>query len=297
VQSPTTSLSSTICGREEETAVDYVIIKKKTNDNDAFLPATSAKRKRALRRHIRKSSYPSKTISHTPATFSQFERLGLRAPSYMSEVADAIDQLTARKEQYENACKAMAGQATSTTLTLSPSSPSASAHHAVTSNLLSNAEGCDDAHAVSHHFNLVKLESQLPRIDIKSAQDQGRQRQANSTTGVESAPETPNSEGSVLESIDSGIGIHRSRGFPPVISTKCTKQDDKCPDSDANTCTSSPDNSDQETVSQVPTVTQNALPKSHDHTEEYIEGSIASILGEKQALFSQGNDIIVPDAL
>ncbi|XP_022103610.1 stress response protein NST1-like isoform X2 [Acanthaster planci] len=311
VQSPTVSVSSAICGRDEESVVNYVILKKKTNDNDAFLPTTSAKKKRAIRKHNRKSSYPSKPISHTPSTFSQFETLGLRAPSYMSEVSDAIDQLIAKKEEYENACKgassasqralgAAAGQETSTTSTFSSS---ALAHQPVMSNIHVDSHGSNEAYGSSRHFNLMKLASKLPRIDVQSAQDHTRQQQANSTPtpGVESAPETPNSEGSApreadgdLESVDSGIGIQRSKGFTSALPPTRIKQDDKYIDTRAKIYTS-PDRNDQEPVSQVPSTTHNALPQSHDPTEEYIEEGIASILEKKQAPFSHSSDLMVQE--
>ncbi|XP_038051464.1 uncharacterized protein LOC119724475 [Patiria miniata] len=309
VQSPTSSVSASISGRDQDEMAEYVILKKKTDGNDVFLPTTSAKKKRAIRKHNRKSSWLSKPIRHTAQIFSQFETLGLHAPSCMSEVSDAIVQLTAKKEEYEVACKETApashklspGVTSQETGTLPTITSCASAHHTVTSNTQSMDSKHDDSHSDCRHFNLTKLGSNLPRIDIQSAQEHNKQRQANSTPGVESAPETPNSEGSIpreadgdLESVDSGIGIHRSKGCSSVIPPAPASQGNKCIDTNANT---SHDGSSQEPATRVPTATQYAFMMSQDPVEGNTQGNTASILRQKEAPFSHESDLMVQDAL
>lgn len=90
------------------------------------------------------------------------------------------------------------------------------------------------------NHTVTKATNALPRIDIESAQAHSIQRQTNSTPGLESAPETPNSSCSIaksndgdqdlkdVESIDSGIGINRLKSTSSVPTSASPNTDIKC---------------------------------------------------------------------
>ncbi|XP_071804167.1 uncharacterized protein [Asterias amurensis] len=250
-QSPASSVSTPTGCRDDmmtSDGVEFVILKKKINDSeDVFLPTTSAKKKRAIRKHNRKSSWLSKPIRHTAPIFSQFDTLGLQAPSTIGEVPSSISQLTVKKNEYDEMVKINSSIPSDIPSGESSYSLSNQTHQEThtTSSALDQIISSVTELSVSQsdkklNHIVTKSTNALPRIDIESAQAHSIQRQTNSTPGNESAPETPNSSCSIaksndgdqdlkdVESIDSGIGINRLKSTSSVPTSASPNTDIKC---------------------------------------------------------------------
>ncbi|XP_077990135.1 uncharacterized protein LOC144444555 isoform X2 [Glandiceps talaboti] len=101
--SPSCSPVSTLQMKEiKDTDGDFRILRRKSADDfDSMFASGSGKRKKSSKKQ-RRNTWMSKPVKHSPETIAQFAQLGISAPSHVGEIALVVEQLTSKKDYYEN---------------------------------------------------------------------------------------------------------------------------------------------------------------------------------------------------